>query len=47
MATKKVAKYPRIIVSGTTHAKVMKAAKKAGRAVGNEVVLAGLKALGY
>lgn len=53
MATKKptpIVKYPRVICSAATHARVQKAAKKLGKdmsKIGDNIVRAGLKALGY
>lgn len=43
-------KYPRIYVSEKVHAKVLRAAKKQKKSMkdmGDEIVLAGLRALGF
>ena len=43
-------KYPRVYVSERTHARVAKTAKKQGKTMkqlGDKIVIAGLKALGY
>lgn len=50
VSKKDAVKYPRVIVSGRTHAKITSIAKKekrSMRSVSNEVIIAGLKALGY
>ena len=52
MTNKKPApvKFPRVYVSAATHVRVQKVAKKLGKdmkEIGNNIVIAGLKALGY
>lgn len=50
MATKPTAKYPRVYVSPATHKRVLVAAKKQGKHmkdIGDAIIKAGLKALGY